>query len=137
VKVVARLNACVGADGRKARDALRPGVARMLAAGRLKFMTAQAQGLTLTPEQVAPFANVRYADGAAPYAPLLPLVTDRHVDAFTLAGTADEVADHMSALRRAGVDAFLVMPFACEGSTAEQTLVTLGKDVWPSVKRRA
>ncbi len=83
------------------------------------------------------FANVRYADGAAPYAPLLPLVTDRHVDAFTLAGTADEVADHMSELRRAGVDSFLVMPFACDGSTAEQTLVTLGKDVWPGVKGRA
>jgi signal transduction histidine kinase len=42
----------------------------MLAAGRLKFMTAEAQRLTLTPEQIAPFANVRYADGAAPYAPL-------------------------------------------------------------------
>jgi 5,10-methylenetetrahydromethanopterin reductase len=137
VKVVARLNACVGSDGRKARDALRPAVARMLAAGRLKFMTAEAQGLTLTPEQIAPFANVRYADGAAPYAPLLPLVTDRHVDAFTLAGTPDEVAGHMSELRHAGVDSFLVMPFACEGSTAEQTLVTLGKDVWPGVKRRA
>jgi 5,10-methylenetetrahydromethanopterin reductase len=137
VKVVARLNACVGADGRKARDALRPGVARMLAAGRLKFMTAEAQGLTLMPEQIAPFANVRYADGAAPYAPLLPLVADRHVDAFTLAGTPDEVADHMSELRHAGVDSFLVMPFACEGSTAEQTLVSLGKDVWPRVKGRA
>jgi len=137
VKVVARLNACVGADGRKARDALRPGVARMLAAGRLKFMTAEAQGLTLMPEQIAPFANVRYADGAAPYTPLLSLVTDRHVDAFTLAGTPDEVANHMGELRRAGVDSFLVMPFACEGSTAEQTLVTLGKDVWPRVKGRA
>jgi 5,10-methylenetetrahydromethanopterin reductase len=137
VKVVARLNACVGADGRKARDALRPGVARMMAAGRLKFMTAEAQGLTLMPAQIAPFANVRYADGAAPYAPLLPLVTDRHVDAFTLAGTPDEVTNHMSELRRAGVDSFLVMPFACEGSTAEQTLVTLGKDVWPRVKAGA
>jgi 5,10-methylenetetrahydromethanopterin reductase len=137
VKVVARLNACVGADGRKARDALRLGVARMLAAGRLKFMTAEAQGLTLMPEQIAPFANVRYADGAAPYAPLLPLVTDRHVDAFTLAGTPDEVANHMGELRRAGVDSFLVMPFACEGSTAEQTLVALGKDVWPPVKGQA
>lgn len=134
VKVVARLNACVAADGKKARDGLRPGVARMLAAGRLKFMTAEKQGLTLTAEQIAPFANVRYADGAAPYAPLLPLVTDRHVDAFTLAGTPDEVAQHMKELRAAGIDSFLVMPLPCEGSTAEQTLVTLGKDVWPRVK---
>jgi 5,10-methylenetetrahydromethanopterin reductase len=137
VKVVARLNACVGADGKRARDAVRPGVARMLAAGRLKFRTAEAQGLTLSPEAIAPFANVHYAAGAAPYAPLLPLVTDRHVDAFTLAGTADEVAAHMAALRAAGVDSFLVMPFACEGSTAEETLVKLGSEVWPRAHGRA
>jgi 5,10-methylenetetrahydromethanopterin reductase len=135
VKVVARLNACVGADGTKARDGVRLGVARMLAAGRLKFRTAEAQGLTLSPEAIAPFANVHYAAGAAPYTPLLPLVTDRHVDAFTLAGTVDEVAAHMTALRQAGVDSFIVMPLACEGSTAEETLVKLGKDVWPRVKR--
>ncbi len=104
-------------DGKKARDGVRLGVARMLAAGRLKFMTAEKQGLTLTDEQIAPFANVRYADGAAPYTPLLPLVTDRHVDAFTLAGTADEVVQHMNELKAAGVDSFIVMPLPCEGST--------------------
>jgi 5,10-methylenetetrahydromethanopterin reductase len=134
VKVVARLNACISADGKKAREGVRPGVARMLAAGRLKFMTAEKQGLTLTEEQIAPFANVRYADGAAPYAPLLPLVTDRHVDAFTLAGTPDEVVQHMKDLMAAGVDSFLVMPLPCESTTAEQTLVALGKDIWPRVR---
>jgi len=134
VKVVARLNACINVDGKKARDGVRPGVARMLAAGRLKFMTAEKQGLTLTDEQIAPFANVRYADGAAPYAPLLPLVTDRHVDAFTLAGTPGEVAQHMKDLKAAGVDSFLVMPLPCEGTTAEQTLVALGQEIWPRAK---
>jgi len=133
VRVVARLNACIGMDGKRARDAVRPGVARMLAAGRLKFKTAEANGLALPPEAIAPFARVRYAEGAAPYAPLLPLVTDRHVDAFTLAGTRDEVAVHMMTLKSAGVDSFLVMPIACEGSTAEQTLVTLGREIWPRV----
>ena len=86
-------------------------------------------------EAIAPFANVHYAAGAAPYPPLLPLVTDRHVDAFTLAGTVDEVAAHMSELSQAGVNSFIVMPLACEGSTAEETLVKLGKEVWPRVKR--
>ncbi|HSH99240.1 MAG TPA: LLM class flavin-dependent oxidoreductase [Reyranella sp.] len=134
VKVMLRLNACVSPDGGKARDGLRLGVARMLAAGRLKFMTAEKQGLTLTPGQIAPFANVRYAEGAAPYTPLLPAITDRHVDAFTLAGSPDEVAQHMMDLRAAGADGFIVMPLPCEGTTAEQALVALGKDVWPRVK---
>ena len=128
-----RLNACVSPDGKKARDALRLGIARMLAAGRLKFMTAEKQGLILSPEQIAPFAQVRYADGAAPYTPLLPAVTDRHVDAFTLAGSRDEVVQHMKNLKAAGADGFIVFPFACEGTTAEQTLITLGRDVWPRV----
>ena len=36
--------------------------------------------------------------------------------------------------RGLGADGFIVMPLPCEGTTAEQTLVALGKDVWPKVK---
>ena len=56
-------------------------------------------------------------------------MTDPHVDAFTLAGTVDEVAAHMTALTQAGIDSFIVMPLACEGSTAEETLVKDRKSV--------
>ena len=135
VKVIARLNACIAADGRAARDAVRLGVARMLAAGRLKFRTAEARGLTLPAEATAPFANVHYAAGAAPYTPLLSQVTDRHVDAFTLAGTVDEVAEHMTRLKSAGVDGFIIMPFAPQGGAAEDTLTQMGTKVWPLVQR--
>jgi 5,10-methylenetetrahydromethanopterin reductase len=137
VKVIARLNTCIASDGKAAREAVRLPVARMLAAGRLKFRTAEAQGLTLSPEQIAPFANVHYAAGATPYTPLLPLVTDRHVDAFTLAGTIDEVARHMAELRAAGVDGFIIMPFAPAGGTAEDTLVQMGGKVWPLVHKHS
>jgi 5,10-methylenetetrahydromethanopterin reductase len=137
VKIIVRLNTCIATSGKTARDAIRLGVARMLAAGRLKFRTAEARGLTLSAEAVAPFANVHYAAGAAPYAPLLPLVTDRHVDAFTLAGTVEEVAEHMVSLKAAGVDGFIVMPFAPEGGTAEATLTQMGTKVWPLVQRHA
>ena len=88
------------------------------------------------PRPIAPFANVHYAAGAAPYAPLLPLVTDRHVDAFTLAGTVEEVAQHMLALRAAGIDGFIIMPFAPEGGTAEATMAEMGSRVWPMVKKQ-
>jgi 5,10-methylenetetrahydromethanopterin reductase len=135
VKVIARLNACIAVDGKTARDAVRLGVARMLAAGRLKFRTAEERGLTLPAEATALFANVHYAAGAAPYAPLLPLVTDRHVDAFTLAGTIDEVAEHMISLKSAGVDGFIIMPFAPQGGTAEDTLTQMGSKVWPLVQK--
>ena len=108
-----RLNTCIAADGKAARDALRPTVARLLGAARLKFQTAQARGLALPPEAVASVAGAPYASGFTPYLPLLPMITDRHMDAFTLAGTVEEVAEHVIALRRAGADSVIVMPICC------------------------
>jgi 5,10-methylenetetrahydromethanopterin reductase len=133
IKLVARLNTCIADDGKSARDALRPAVARLLARGNQKFATAAAQGLALPEEAIASVAGAPYASGVAPYLELLPLVSDRHVDAFTLAGTVDEVADHVVMLRQAGVDAVIVMPFACDGGTIEETVTRFGREVWPKV----
>ena len=43
------------------------------------------------------------------------------------------VVQHMKDLQSAGADGFIVFPLPCEGTAAEQTLVSLGKDVWPRV----
>jgi 5,10-methylenetetrahydromethanopterin reductase len=133
IRIIARLNTCIAADGRAARDAVRPAVARYLGAGRLRLRTAEAQGLTLAPEALARVAGAAYAAGVAPYLPLVPLVTDRHVDALTLAGTIDEVTEHAIALREAGADAIIVRPCAPAGGTIEEAIVTLGAEVWPRV----
>jgi 5,10-methylenetetrahydromethanopterin reductase len=133
IRVVVRLNSCVAADGEAAREALRPTVARYLGAGRLRMRTIATQGLALPTEAVARVAGAAYADGVAPYLPLLPLITDRHVDAFTLAGTVAEVAEHVIALHAAGADAIIARPFAPEGGTVEETIVKLGSEVWPRV----
>jgi 5,10-methylenetetrahydromethanopterin reductase len=137
VKIVARLNTCISSDGKAARDAVRLFVARTLTAGRLKFITAEARGLTLPEEVIAPFANVPYAAGATPYLPLLPLVTDRHVDAFTLCGTVSEVTTRVIELRKAGVDSIMIMPFAPAGGTSEETIAKMGTEVWPQVQKHA
>ena len=133
IRIIARLNSCISPDGRAARDAVRPTVARYLGAGRLRSRTAAAQGLTLPADALAAVAGPPYAAGVAPYLPLLPLITDRHVDAFTLAGTVDEVAEHAIALREAGADTIIVRPFAAEGGSIEETIQTLGAEVWPRV----
>jgi 5,10-methylenetetrahydromethanopterin reductase len=134
IQIIARLNTCIAADGRVARDAVRPSVARYLGAGRLRSRTAASQGLTLPADAVATVAGAAYAAGVTPYMPLLPLITDRHVDAFTLAGTTDEVAEHAIALGEAGIDAIIVRPFAAEGGTIEKTIIMLGAEVWPRVR---
>jgi 5,10-methylenetetrahydromethanopterin reductase len=56
---------------------------------------------------LAAIAGAAYAAEVAPYLPLVPLVTDRHVDAFILAGTVDEVAEHAIALRDVGADSII------------------------------
>lgn len=134
VKLAARLNTCIAPDGQAARDALRPTVARLLGAGRMKFLTAEQQGLSLPPELMASVAGAAYAAGFAPYLPLLPHVTDRHVNSFTLAGDVAEVTARVVELRKAGVDRVIAMPFAAQGGTIEDTIVKFGTEVWPAVQ---
>ena len=48
IKRLARLNTCIASDGRAAREAVRPLVARYLGAGRLRSRTLKDQGLELS-----------------------------------------------------------------------------------------
>ena len=136
VRLTARLNCCLAADGAAARDAVRPTVARMLARGTMVFATAEAEGLLLPPEikALAP-KDAPYAAGVRPYLPLVPHVTDRQVDALTLAGTVDEAVEHLVALREAGIDNVIIRPFAPEGGTIEDTISIFGTRVMPAVER--
>jgi 5,10-methylenetetrahydromethanopterin reductase len=131
IKRLARLNTCIAQDGNAAREAVRPLVARYLGAGRLRSKTIKEQGLELPAEVLEAVAGAPYAAGIAPYLPLLPLITDRHIVALTLAGTIEEVVDQVLALCRAGIDGIIIRPFAPEGGTIEETIATFGSKVWP------
>ena len=133
VKIAARLNTCVAANGQAARDAVRPSVARYLGAP-VHLRTLELQGLALPTEAVAQVAGAPYSAGTKPYMPLIPLITDRHVDALTLAGTADEVVAHAVSLRDAGVDAIIARPTAPDADMNEETIYRLGAEVWPRVQ---
>ena len=85
-------------------------------------------------QATAPLANAPYADGVTPYLPLLPLITDRHVDALTLAGTKAEVAAHVIKLRRAGIGSIIIRPLAGDGVSAEDMIKAFG-EIWPTVLR--
>ncbi|MBV9377339.1 MAG: hypothetical protein JO320_20185 [Alphaproteobacteria bacterium] len=78
-------------------------------------------------------AGASYAAGVTPYLSLLPLITDRHVNALTLAGTVEEVIEHVVVLVRAGIDEIMVKPFAPEGVTIEETIANFASRVWPQV----
>jgi 5,10-methylenetetrahydromethanopterin reductase len=127
VRLAARLNACIARDGSRARDIVRPSVARYLGRASLRLATAAAQRLVLPPEATVAIADAAYADGVRPYLPLLPLVEDRHVDALTLAGSKAEVTARLVALRRAGIDAVIVRPVAAGEVTVEDTIAAFGE----------
>ena len=135
VQLVARLNACIGPDGKGARDVLRPRVARTLGAGRLRFATLEAQGLALPEAAKSSVASVPYAAGFTPYLPLLPLITDDVVDALTLAGTVDEITERVVALGRAGVGQIMIYPFAPPDGSVDDTVRRFGQDVVPRARR--
>jgi 5,10-methylenetetrahydromethanopterin reductase len=135
VELVARLNACIADDGKAARDVLRPRVARTLGAGRLKFATLESEGLALPAEARAPVAGVPYRAGLTPYRSIVPLVTDRHVDALTLAGTVDEVAEHVVALGRAGIGQVAIHPLEPPGGTVDDTIRRFGEEVLPQAQK--
>ena len=137
VKLTARLNCCIAEDGRAARDAVRPSVARMLGSGSMRFATIDAQGLAFPEEVRASVAGSPYHLGVKPYLPLLPLATDRHVDALTLAGTAAEVTARVVEMRRAGVDAVIIKPFAPPGGSLDETVERFGVEVWPAARDAA
>ena len=134
IRIIARLNTCIATDGRVARDAVRPSVARYLGAGSLYLRTVASQGLALPPEEVARVAGSPYSAGMAPYLPLLPLITDWHVDALTLAGTVEEVTEHAVALCEAGVDSIIARPVAPNADMIDETILKLGAEVWPRVE---
>lgn len=131
-RIVTRLNACIASDGRHARDIVRPSVARYLGRGSLRLATAAAQGLTLSRDATAPMAHASYAGGIKPYLPLLPLISDRHVDALTLAGTIQEVTEHVTELISAGIDEIIIRPMAGEGVSVEDTIEAFGA-IWPMI----
>ena len=132
VKIAARLNTCVAANGQAARDAVRPSVARYLGAP-VHLRTLESR-TALPTDAVAQVAGAPYSAGTKPYMPLLPLITDRHVDALTLAGTADEVVAHAVSLRDAGMDAIIARPTAPDADMNDETIYRLGAEVWPRVR---
>jgi 5,10-methylenetetrahydromethanopterin reductase len=135
VELVARLDACVDDDGRAARDVLRPQVAKKLGGGHLRFATLAAQGLDLPPEARAGLARVRYGVGVSPFLALVPHVTDRMVDAITLAGTVAEVAERVACLGRAGIGQVIVHPFAPPGGTIDDTILRFGQEALPLARK--
>jgi 5,10-methylenetetrahydromethanopterin reductase len=134
VELVARINVCIDDDVRVARDVMRPTIVRSLAAQRPEFFTFQAAGLELPAPLREQVLQLPYTHDPAPLLKLAPLVPDAFVDAVTLAGSPDVVAEGVVRLARSGMGQLMVYPLGPNGIIGP-TLERFQHEVMPQVRR--
>jgi 5,10-methylenetetrahydromethanopterin reductase len=129
ILISARVDVVVDPDRAAARDALRSFVAGVLSASYPDRGFVERAGLTLPAEleAVCRTKDLRLAWSSA------RLVPDEVVDALTWAGTPDDVAEHIAAVRDLGVGNVTVVFHRTAGSTARQ-LHDFARTVMPRVK---
>jgi 5,10-methylenetetrahydromethanopterin reductase len=134
VELVARINVCIADDARAARDVMRPTIVRSLAAQRPDFFTFRTAGLELPPALREQVLRLPYTHDPAPLTKLAPLVPDDFVDAVTLAGPPEAVAEGAVRLARSGVEQLMVYPLG-PGGRSGTTIERFQTDVMPQVHR--
>ncbi len=132
IDLVARLNCCVSTDGLGARDSIRTATIRSLP-GHLNFVTAA--GIEVAPDLAASLSQMGYTHDDATLADMARRVPDHIIDAMTLAGTPEEVAQRVGRIVRRGVNQILVRPSPSPEGGINGTLEAFATQVMPIVRR--
>ncbi len=134
VDIVSRVNLCIAQDGRAAKDAMRSSLARSLVATQPEFPTFKVAGLEVTSEMRERCKNIGYTYDPEKLAPVAQLIPDEYVDALTLAGNVEQVAQGVLRLIRCGITHVEVFPIALDGNV-EWTVSQFANAVMPMVYR--
>ena len=128
--VISRVDGWIDRDGDRARNSLRSMVARLLTASYPDRSFARAAGVEIPAalEEVCARRNREEAAAAA------GLVTDELLDAFTWAGTAEQVAEKVAAVIAAGAQAVTFMPHPPPGERVETGIRAFAEEVVPRVR---
>ena len=133
LKVVARLNCCVSDDEEKARDAVRLSVVRT-------FLTypgsLSVAGLGIPDTLITEIKSTGYTHSVETLMRLAAKIPDSVIDASTLAGTVEGVADKLVGLIKAGMDELIIRPSPVEGTGIEETLRRFATEVMPKLKEK-
>ncbi len=122
-----RVDACVADNARVAREAVRPMVARLLGSSYPDRSFVHAVGLEVPPsfEEIARKRDHRLSSANA------HLIPDELVDAFTWAGTVDEVAEKVAAAADVGFRNITFLPHPPAGGGVESTVRAFAEQVKP------
>lgn len=125
VRLTARLDVAISNDDPdSARAAMKPGLVRHLATHHPRYASFSLADIEV-PEAISRrVADIGYGHGAS--GELEEMVPVEWVDRFCLAGTESEIADRLSALVAAGVDAVTIMPVDT-GRPAPDVIARIGR----------
>jgi 5,10-methylenetetrahydromethanopterin reductase len=129
--ITSRVDACVWPDGGTARDAVKPMIAGFLMASYPDRRFVEQMGLAVPEELEAVVSQKNEARTAAAWR----LVPDDFVDAFTWAGTPDEVARRVAAIVDLGITRICYLPQPPPGQGVEPIMRAWIEEVVPRVRR--
>lgn len=131
--IVSRVDGWIDSDPQRARDALRPMIARLLSASYpdRSFVTAAGAEIPAELEEIAALRNREVAGESA------RLVPDSLVDSFAWAGTAVEVAARIDAVVALGIRDITFMPHPPPGESVVTGIRAFAKQVMPLVGEAA
>ncbi len=130
VGIISRVDACVWPDSRTARDAVKPMIAGFLMSSYPDRSFVHQMGLQV-PEELE--AIVSQKNEARSYASW-QLVPDDFVEAFTWAGTPDEVAKQVAKIVELGISEITFLPQPPRGSGIQPIISAWMEEVVPRVR---
>jgi len=133
IDLVARINLCIHDDRRVARDVMRSGIVRSLVSQRPEFFTFRTAGVTVPKTLAEKMALLPYTHDPGALAALAAEVPDDLVDAVSLTGSPDVVADGVIRLARGGVTQLTIYPIAADSGT-DVVIERFQTDVMPRVR---
>jgi 5,10-methylenetetrahydromethanopterin reductase len=126
-----RVDTCVDASSKAAREAVKPMLAALLMGSYPDTGYIRHAGLAVPPE----LEEVMRAKNEARAFASGHLVPDEFVDAFAWAGTPDEVARQVAAVVALGIPEVCILPQPLPGQPVEPVMRAFAEDVMPRVRR--
>jgi 5,10-methylenetetrahydromethanopterin reductase len=131
VGLISRVDACVWPDSRIARDAVKPMIAGFLMASYPDRGFVHQMGLEVPEELETILAEKNEARAYGAW----QLVPEEFVDAFTWAGTPDEVARQVAEIIKLGITQITFLPQPPPGQGVEPIMRAWMEEVVPRVRR--
>jgi 5,10-methylenetetrahydromethanopterin reductase len=131
IEKVSWLYTCVSPNRQAAKETVRLGVSTAIWGSR---EVLDAIGIKLPPAYLEFMDRHTYTQDPEVMGQAMRMVPEEIAHDFSVAGDADEVAEHMADIARMGIDHLSMWVFALEGEDLSEVITRIGRDVIPKVR---